>query len=78
MGRYGDIDNLKRRIKKIGLICGEELVLQEIDRTPTLNSYDEAIKIIAESGEVFEAIRELTDIAEANLAHARFKLDGKG
>ena len=78
MSRYGDIDKLKRRIKKLDLICGEELVLKEIDKTPTLNSYDEAIRIISEAGQVFEAIRDLTDIAENQLRSANLKLQGKG
>lgn len=76
--RFIDAYKLKREIKKIGLVMGEQLVLDTIDKAPTYSSYDEAIKIIVESGEVFEAIRELTDIAESNLAQARLKLEGKG
>lgn len=76
--RFIDAYKLKREIKKIGLVMGEELVLNAIDQAPSYSSYDEAIRIIAESGEVFEAIRELTDIAEANLAQANMKLEGKG
>lgn len=76
--RFIDANKLKREIKKIGLVMGEQLVLDTIDKAPSYSSYDEAIKIIVESGEVFEAIRDLTDIAENQLRSANLKLQGKG
>lgn len=78
MGRFIDARKLKREIKDIGLICGEELVLKAIDEAPSLSSYDEAIRIIKDSGLVFDAIRDLTDIAADDLRQAILKLEGNG
>ena len=73
MTRLINATALKQMIKDLHLIVSEDEVLRAIDKAPTLSSYDEAIRIIEETGEIFEAIRELTDIAEAQLVLERSK-----
>lgn len=78
MSRYVEANKVKRNVRKIGLIYSEELVMKAIDDAPSLSSYDEAIRIIKDSGLVFDAIRDLTDIAADDLRQAILKLEGKG